>query len=111
MIVNITLVRIKRHLLAGRYAFSLKAEREMLEGDLTEADVIESIVNAPAITKVLRSRSRQRQARREMLYVIVGSTFDGVLVYTKGTIRQVAGEETYYFLISSKRWLSGGYTE
>ena len=40
------LVRIKRAVLAGRYAFSEKARREMEAGGLTELDVAESIVNA-----------------------------------------------------------------
>jgi hypothetical protein len=62
-------------------------------------------VNAPAIAKVLRSRSQKRTAAREKLYVIVGSTYDGLLIYTKGCVRTVAGEPTYYFLVSSKRWL------
>jgi hypothetical protein len=102
--MDVTLVRIKRLLLAGRYLFSLKAELELLEDDLTAVDVVEAIMNAPAVTKVLRSRSGRRSAPQERLYVIVGATFDGMLVYTKGVIRRVAGEDTYYFLVSSKRW-------
>ena len=98
------LVRIKRLLLSGRYAFSLKAEVEMFADDITSRDVIESVINAPAVTKVLRSRSQRRPARHEKLYVIVGSTYDGLLIYTKGTIRKIAGEDTFYFLVSSKRW-------
>jgi hypothetical protein len=102
--MDVTLVRIKRLLLAGKYLFSLKAELELLADDLAAADVVEAIMNAPAVTKVLRSRSGRRGAPRERLFVIVGSTFDGLLLYTKGTIRRVAGEDTYYFLVSSKRW-------
>ena len=53
------LVRIKRAILAGRYAFSEKARLEM-EGDgLTELDVAESIVNAVAIYKRLRFPEQQ----------------------------------------------------
>jgi hypothetical protein len=103
--VDAPLVRIKRLLLAGRYAFSYKAETEMFADDLTSEDVIEAVVNAPAIAKVLRSRSEKRAAAREKLYVIVGSTYDGLLIYTKGCIRVVTGEPTFYFLVSSKRWL------
>ena len=76
----------------------------MLADDLTADDAIEAIMNAPAITKVLRSRSPHRASAREKLYVIVGSTYDGILIYTKGSVRRVTGEDTYYFLISSKRW-------
>ena len=104
--MNPALIRIKRLLLAGRFLFSFKAEAEMFADDLTSEDVVEAVVNAPAITKQLRSRSSQRRNARETLHVIVGSTYDGILIYTKGTIREVAGEDTYYFLVSSKRWAS-----
>jgi hypothetical protein len=49
------LVRIKRAILAGRYAFSEKARFEMECDGLTELDVAESIVNAVAIYKKIRS--------------------------------------------------------
>jgi hypothetical protein len=45
-----------------------------------------------------------RAARREKLYVIVGSTYDGLLIYAKGSIRRIAGEDTHYFFISAKGW-------
>jgi hypothetical protein len=82
----------------------MKAETEMFADGISSGDVVEAIVNAPAITKTLRSRSARRKRRGEKLYVIVGSTFDGVPLYTKGTIRRILGEETYYFFVSSKRW-------
>ena len=80
--------RIKRAVLAGHYAFSEKARMEMEADSLTELDVAESILNAVAIYKTIRSRSPLRQQVREYLYVI--------------QIRE-AGVETYYFLISSKK--------
>ena len=43
------LVRIKRAVLAGRYAFSEKARLEMEADGLTELDVAESILNAVEI--------------------------------------------------------------
>lgn len=53
--------RIKRAVLAGNYAFSEKALLEM-EGDgLTELDIAESILNAVAIFKTIRSKSPWRQ--------------------------------------------------
>jgi len=61
------LIRIKRAVLAGRYAFSEKARIEMEADDLTEADVAESIINAVAIYKRLRSRSPLRSRRIEYL--------------------------------------------
>jgi hypothetical protein len=54
------LVRIKRAVIAGRYAFSEKARLEMRADGLSELDVIESILNAVAIYKTLRSTSHLR---------------------------------------------------
>ena len=45
------LIRIKRAVLAGQYAFSEKARLEMEADSLTELDVAESILNAVAIFK------------------------------------------------------------
>lgn len=77
------LVRIKRAVLAGRYAFSEKARIEMEADGLTESDVAESIINAVAIYKRLRSRSPFRPRRLEYLYVIQSTTFEGVMVYSR----------------------------
>ena len=71
------LIRIKRAVLAGRYAFSEKARIEMETDDLTELDVAESIVNAVAIYKRLRSSSPSRTKRREYLYVIQSTNLEG----------------------------------
>ena len=78
------LVRIKRSILAGRYAFSEKARIEMESDGLTEFDVAESIINAVAIYKRLRSRSRRRSSWTEYLYVIQSTNLEGVMVYSKG---------------------------
>ena len=96
------LIRIKRAVLAGRYAFSEKARLEMETDDLTELDVAESILNAVAIYKRLRSTSSSRSKRREYLYVIQSTNLDGLAIY-EGKLVQEAGIETYYFLVSSKR--------
>lgn len=98
------LTRIKRAVLAGRYAFSVKAQWEMELDGLTELDVAESILNAVAIYKKLRSESRLRKGR-EYLYVIQSPNLDGLAVYSKGKLVKEEGIETYYFLISSKRAL------
>lgn len=97
------LIRIKRAVLTGRYVFSEKARIEMETDDLTELDVAESILNAVAIYKRLRSNSPSRSNRREYLYVIQSTNLDGLVIYTKGKLVQEAGIETYYFLVSSKR--------
>jgi len=97
------LVRIKRVVLAGHYTFSEKARLEMETDSLTELDVAESILNAVAIYKTLRSRSPYRRHAKEYLYVIQSTNLDGLMIYTKGKLVHEAGIETYYFLVSSKK--------
>ncbi len=97
------LIRIKRTVLAGRYAFSKKARLEMQADDLTELDVTESILNAVTIYKRIRSRSVAGNRAKEYLYVIQSTNLDGLFIYTKGKFVRQAGSETYYFLTSSKR--------
>jgi hypothetical protein len=69
---------------------------------ITDWDVVESILNAVAIYKTLRSTSPLRKSR-EYLYVIQSPNLEGLAIYTKGKLVRRAGVETYYFLISSKR--------
>ena len=97
--------RIKRAVLAGNYAFSEKALLEMEADGLTELDVAESILNAVAIYKTLRSRSSWRQQRTEYLHVIQSTNLDGLMIYTKGKLFEEAGVDRYYFLVSSKKAL------
>lgn len=83
--------------------FTLKAESEMFADNLTETDVLESILNANGIKKIVRSTSPFSK-KRERLYVIESFTYDGVLIYTKGAIKQdESGQETFYLLVSSKK--------
>ncbi|MBI4801531.1 MAG: hypothetical protein HY796_03305 [Elusimicrobia bacterium] len=97
------LTRIKRLAIAHRIRFTLKADHERIRDGLGVEDIIESIVNAPAITKVIRSMSPVRRGRKERLYIIVSPTYDGTLVYTKGTFRKFKGIEEFYIFISAKR--------
>jgi hypothetical protein len=77
-----------------------------MESDgITEIDVAESIVNAVAIYKRLRSRSRQRLTGNEYLYVIQSTNLEGVMVYSKGKLVREHGTDYYYFLISAKKAL------
>jgi len=99
------LVRIKRAVLSGRYVFSEKARIEMEADGITELDVVESIINAVAIYKRIRSRSSLRKQAREYLYVIQGTNLDGLVIYSKGKLVHEAAAETYYFLVSSKKAL------
>ncbi len=96
------LIRIKRLVIAQRVQFTVKADAERLRHGLTVEEVLESIVNANAIKKTLRSRSSSRSRAGERLYVIESPTFTGIWVYTKGVIRKRNGQETFYVLVSSK---------
>ncbi len=96
------LVRIKRMVIARQVLFTEKADIEMCADDLTPEMVYESILNAPAIFKTLRSRSPGVR-KAEKLYIIKGLTFDGLDVYTKGKILTKQGMDVFYVLISSKR--------
>ena len=97
-----TLVRIKRLVLRGWIRFTEKARDEM-EGDgLSVGDVIESIVNAQAIAKTLRSRSRAKRYAGEKLHIIKSFSYDGTLIYTKGAIVRQAEREIFYVFISAK---------
>jgi hypothetical protein len=100
------LVRIKRAILEGRYEFSEKARIEMRADGLTELDIAESILNAVAIYKKIRSRSPLRPTAREYLYVILSTNLDGLPIYPKGKLTREGSSEIYYFLISSKRAMS-----
>lgn len=96
------LVRIKRLVIARRVEFTMKATEERLRDGLSVEDVLESIVNANAIKKALRSRSVGRAQARERLYVIESPTFTGTWVYTKGTIRRKGRQEVFYVFVSAK---------
>ena len=81
----------------------LSAKRRVWRCDgLLELDIAESILNAVAIYKKLRSTSPVRNTR-EYLYVIQSSNLEGLAIYSKGKLVKEDEVETYYFLISSKR--------
>jgi len=96
------LIKIKRLILSNQYIFTQKAELEMFADSLTEEDVLESIVNANGIKKVIRSNSSHASGS-EKLYIIESFTYDGILIYTKGAIKRFEGKEYFYLLISSKK--------
>ena len=99
------LVRIKRAVLNGRYAFSEKARMEMESDRLAELDIAESLLNATTIYKTVRSTSPTRRGTRERLYMIESTNLTGLPIYTKGKLVKEAGMEIYYFFISAKRSL------
>ena len=94
--------RIKRLVLLGRVEFTRQAARQILEDNLTEMEVLESIINAQ-LAWVKRSTSPRRRAPREKVFIITSFSLSGVLIYTKGVIRKVGDSETSYILISEKR--------
>ena len=96
------LTRIKRLVVARQVEFTGKAEQERLADGLSVEDVLESILNANAIKKVLRSQSPVRHSSRDYLYVIESPSYTGLWIYSKGSIRRKGGREIYYVFISSK---------
>jgi len=96
------LLRIKRLVLRGDVRFTEKARDEMDRDGLSTGEVIESIVNAQSIDKTLRSRSRSRRHTSEKLYVIKSFSYDGTLIYTKGTIVREEDREMFYVFVSAK---------
>ncbi len=97
------LVRIKRLVLRGAVRFTEKARDERERDHLTAEDVIESVVNAQAISKTLRSRGPSGRHLGERLYVIKSFNYDGTLIDTKGTIVHEDDQETFSIFVSSKR--------
>lgn len=89
--------------MSGRFQFSKKAVLEMDADGLTEFDIAESILNAVAIHKKIRSRSPYRARATEYLYVIQSTNLDGVFIYTKGKFLRADGAEIFYFMISARR--------
>ncbi len=90
-------------MLSGRYEFSRKAVDEMEADGLTRLDIAESILNAVAIYKTVRSVSPVRGRGREYLHIIQSTNLSGLPIYTKGKLVAEGGLETYYFLVSAKR--------
>lgn len=96
------LIRIKRLVLHGRYRFTNKAREEMEADELTVDDVLESIMNAQMIAKVMRSRRPGEDRRSGRLYVIKSFNYAGTVICTKGKIGHDAQGDFLYIFISSK---------
>ena len=96
------LVKIKRLVLTGNILFTKKAQFEIDKDNLTEELICEAIINAPGISKKIRSVN-PKSGKREYLYVIIGLTFDDIPIYTKGKILKTDDQEKFYVLISSKK--------
>lgn len=87
------LVRIKKLIVRGAVRFTEKARQELEADGLEPEDALEAILSAQGIRKTLRSSSPLRASPRERLYVIVGVTFEGIPLYTKGVIRREHGQD------------------
>jgi len=99
-----TLIKIKELVMNRKVVITLKAGIELERDGLLPVHALQAIINAPVINKTIRSRD-PRTGERESLYVIIGSSFHGTVIYTKGKIKKEDDEETYYILISSKRFI------
>jgi len=96
------LQRIKQLAFERRVEFTEKALDEIEADGLRKSDVVQSLLNAQMITKVLRSTSRFRRLKGDKLYVIKSFDFQGTLIYTKGAIVREPEGEVFYVLVSSK---------
>ena len=96
------LQRIKQLAFEHRVEFTEKALNEIASDGLHESNVIQSLLNAQTIAKVLRSTSRFRRLKGEKLYVIKSFDFQGTLIYSKGTIVREPQGDVFYVLVSSK---------
>jgi len=76
----------------------------MENNGITQRMVKEAIINAPAISKTIKSKHPQT-GEREYLHIIIGPTYTGLILYTKGKIEFENNQETFYVLISSKRYI------
>ena len=97
------LARIQRAVRTGCFDFSMKARLEMQADELAEISIVESILNATAIYKSLRSNSPRRKTQREYLHIIISEDSSGLLIYTKGKLTKYGTTEIYYFFVSAKR--------
>jgi hypothetical protein len=94
--------RIKRLVTHGRFEFTFKAVDEMVLDGLTPEDVAQSIINADRIKKTLLSKSTTRKSAGDKLNIIESFNFQGTLIYSKGTIKELQGRQIYYVFVSSK---------
>ncbi len=97
-----TLVKIKRLVLQAKYEFRLSAELQLASDGLTMDDALEAILNADYLTKK-NSTSQDKLTPKEKVYIIESYTYDGILMYVKGTIRKSRNQEEFYIIISAKR--------
>lgn len=68
-----------------------------LDEHLEKRDIYEAILSADEIYKVLNS-TNPHTGEKEKFYIIMGLTYDDILIYTKGKI----ADNRFYILISSK---------
>ncbi len=76
----------------------------MTREHLTQRMTKEAIINAPAISKTARSR-HPVTGEREYLHIIIGPTYSGRILYTKGKVQVEDDREVFYIIISSKHYV------
>jgi len=99
------LIYIKRLMMAEKYILTQKAADELAADGLSEQELVEAVVFAKGISKVIRSKSIFREESREKLYIIKGRSLSNAVIYTKGVIRRYRQGDVFYVLVSSKRSL------
>lgn len=62
---------------------------------ITELDVLESITNAVAIYKKIRSMRPGPTKKREYLYIIQSPNLHGMPIYTRGKLVSEHGQEVF----------------
>jgi len=97
-----TLIKIKRLILQRKYEFRLSAELQLASDGLTMDDALEAILSADYLTKK-NSTSQDKVTPKEKVYIIESYTYDGILMYIKGTIRKSRNQDEFYIIISAKR--------
>ncbi|MBI4753189.1 hypothetical protein HY793_02295 [Candidatus Desantisbacteria bacterium] len=105
--MNHTLIKIKRLLLKGTYEFRLSADIQLANDGLIRDDAIESILNADYM-RMKNSTSKDKLKPKEKVCIVESFTYDGILMYTKGVIRELRDKESFYIIISAKRATFGG---
>jgi hypothetical protein len=96
------LIRIKKCALSNRLRLTNKARDEMETCGLDVDDIRESLLNAVAIYKTVRSKN-PGTGQREYLHIIQSPNLSGIAIYTKGKLVPERAIDTYYLLVSSKR--------
>ena len=99
------LKRIKRAVLTGNYAFSEKARIENGGRPDYRVGCRRIYTQCSGNIQDCSIDLTPSGEIRAMLHIIQSTNLNGLAIYTKGKLVCDAGQDSYYFLISSKRAL------